>query len=38
MEKYERPDVWIIELPAADIICLSFPIEKDDDSNDGDWI
>ena len=36
-EIYEKPELKIIELSDADIVCASQPGE-DDSSNDGEWM
>ena len=37
-ENYKAPELEIIELSDADIVCASGRPGKDDDSNDGEWM
>jgi hypothetical protein len=37
-ENYKDPELEIIELSDADIVCASGRPGKDDDSNDGEWM
>ena len=37
-EIYEKPELEVIELSDADIVCASGRPGKDDDSNDGEWM
>ena len=37
-ENYKAPELEIIELSDADIVCASGTPGKDDDSNDGEWM